>query len=340
MSMLAPLIGFCLLLLAGIFSASFTVPMKLNRQWAWENTWLAWSLQALVVLPLVVTLSTIPHLSQVYAEIGWTSLCTALALGVGWGAAQVMFGIAVDSIGIALAFSIVPGMSVAVGSLIPLFYLHADRLLSRSGALIILGVALAVCGVVVCAIAGSRREGIQKTVRTGRGFLSGLLIALFSGIGAAMVNLGLAFGSSLITVARVHGANPIWAPNVIWLPIMVSGSIPNIVYCLYLLRRNGTARLFREHRIGISLLRTSLMAGMWFASMILYGAVIGKLGGWGIVVAWPLFMTTIMITAGILGVVTGEWRHAGYRPVRIQMLGMACLITAIFVLWGASRLTS
>jgi len=42
-------LGLLFLLIAGIMNASFTLPMKFTRTWAWENTWLAWSLFALVL---------------------------------------------------------------------------------------------------------------------------------------------------------------------------------------------------------------------------------------------------------------------------------------------------
>src|SRR5262249_32609927 len=159
--MVDPTLGFLLLLIAGIGSASFTVPMKFNRNWAWENTWLVWSVLSLMVLPFVVTIYTIPQLGQVYRQIGAPSVLVAAALGLGWGTAQVLFGVAVESIGIALAFSIVPGMSVALGSLIPLFFLHPERVLSKSGLIVISGVVLALAGVIVCAIAGGHKHGLR-----------------------------------------------------------------------------------------------------------------------------------------------------------------------------------
>jgi L-rhamnose-H+ transport protein len=291
------------------------------------------------VLPVIVTTYTIPQLTRVYAEIGLPTILIASALGIGWGVAQVMFGLAVDSIGIALAFSIVPGMSVALGSLIPLFYLHPEKMFSKSGLIVMLGVALAVLGVVVCAVAGGRKHAQQQASgAAGRSsFSRGLLIAICSGSGAAMVNFGLAFGNRLIKVAVAHGADSVWAPNVIWLPVMLAGSIPNILYCVHLIRRNRTAERFLEPGRAASLLRTVAMALFWFGSTSLYGVASGMLGSWGTIVGWPVFMTVIVMTAGILGVVTGEWRNTGTQPLRIQFGGMAVLIAAIFVLWNASR---
>ena len=61
-------LGLVLLLVAGIMNASFTLPMKFTRSWSWENTWLAWSIFALILLPPVVTALTVPHLGDVYRD--------------------------------------------------------------------------------------------------------------------------------------------------------------------------------------------------------------------------------------------------------------------------------
>ena len=116
-------IGFLLLVAGGLMNASFAVPMKYTRRWAWENTWLAWTVFALLVIPPVTTICTVPLLGSVYAQAGWRTVLGIALFGAGWGVAQVFFGLAVDVIGVALTFSIVMGISAAVGSLVPLLSL-------------------------------------------------------------------------------------------------------------------------------------------------------------------------------------------------------------------------
>jgi L-rhamnose-H+ transport protein len=50
------------------------------------------------------------------------------------------------------------------------------------------------------------------------------------------------------------------------------------------------------------------------------------------VVAWPAFMSLIVIMAMILGVVTGEWKGSGTKPLRIMYCGLGVLVAAIIVL--------
>jgi L-rhamnose-H+ transport protein len=48
-------------------------------------------------------------------------------------------------------------------------------------------------------------------------------------------------------------------------------------------------------------------------------------------------MSLIVITASVLGILTGEWKGTGKQPLRIQMSGVGVLVLAVFVLSAASR---
>jgi L-rhamnose-H+ transport protein len=332
-------LGLLLLLVAGIMNASFTLPMKFTRSWAWENAWLAWSLFALVLLPLVVTALTVPHLADVYRNAGNGPVFLAAAFGAGWGVAQVFFGLAVESIGIALTFSIVLGISAAVGSLLPLLRLHSGQLFTAAGGGVIAGVVLVIIGVSICAVAGRRREEIlnSATGRASSSMSKGLLLSILCGLGASFVNFGLTFGHPLLVSAEKFGALSVWAPNAAWLPLMLTGSIPNILYSLYLLSKNQTHRKFGSASFVSHSLLAFTMAIFWFGSTLLYGVSAGKLGQLGPVLGWPLFMSLIVITASVLGILTGEWKNAGKQPLRTQLSGVAFLVAAVFVLALTSR---
>jgi len=329
--------GLLILVLAGVMNASFALPMKYARRWAWENTWLVWSLFALLLLPVVVTCSTVSHLSEIYHSAASGILLQVIVFGAGWGVAQVFFGVAVDAIGIALTFSLVLGTSAAVGALVPLIRLHPERLNTSSGQGLIAGVVLVIAGVLVCAVAGRRREkalkghsGLQKNSTLG------LVLAILCGFGASFVNFGLTFGAPLIRAARSFGANELNASNAVWLPLLVAGSVPNLLYCFWRMRKNRTGSRLADGGAGHWGLAWA-MAVLWFGSTILYGISTVKLGVWGPILGWPLFMSLIVITASLLGMLTGEWKHSGFSPLRIQWTGVALLVVAVFILASTSR---
>ena len=133
--------GLMMAAVAGVANATFTLPMKFARQWAWENIWFVWSVLALIALPVGAAVISIPSPQSVYREAGLGTLTTIALCGAGWGFAQVLFGLSVDSIGIGLAFSIVLGISAAVGSLLPLLRLQQSATSSPVTGAVLLGVA-------------------------------------------------------------------------------------------------------------------------------------------------------------------------------------------------------
>jgi L-rhamnose-H+ transport protein len=320
-----------LLVVAGAMNGSFTLPMKFTGKWGWENTWLAWTVFALALFPVSATLMTVPRLGEVYSQAGTVAVAVVAACGAGWGVSQVFLGLAVDTVGIGLAFSVILGIGTAVGALVPLF--RKGLAGTASGATVMAGVALVLVGIAICAVAGRRREAALGTgPKSGRSVMTGLLFCLFSGLGSALTNLGLDFGEPVRQAAMRLGADPIWAPNAAWLLVMCAGCLPNLLYCLYLVRRNGTGKAFNAPRTGHYWLLAAVMAFFWFGSTVMYGVSTVKLGALGIVAGWPLFMSLIIITAGAWGVIMGEWKGTGRQPLRIQAGGVAVLVLAIVVL--------
>lgn len=328
--------GMCLLILAGIMNASFALPMKFVRKWAWENTWLLWSVFALLLLPCVLAFGTIPAFGSILSGAGSVVLAVAIC-GAAWGVAQVLFGLALDKIGIALTFSIVLGLSAAMGSLIPLVRLHSDRLFTRAGFISIVGIALVLLGVTVSAVAGKMRDRDQHAdaVKSAH-FGAGLLMAIASGVCASMMNVGFAYGSPLSDAAAAHHANALWLTDAIWVPLMAGGAVPNLLYCIYLLKKRKTAQNYSAPASGRNVPLAFAMAVLWFGSSVLYGIATMFLGDLGPVVGWPLFMSLIVIVASILGIWTGEWRNAGARALRMQGLAVLILVCAVVVLSRAT----
>jgi L-rhamnose-H+ transport protein len=330
--------GFLLLLAAGLMNATFTLPMKFTRRWAWENTWLVWTAFALIVLPLAAGFVTLPDISAVYHLAGSDVIFHVALFGMGWGLAQVFFGIAVEAIGIALTFSLVLGTSAAMGALIPLLLLHPDKLHTSAGHALLTGIALLLVGVAVCAVAGTLRENaLPAAKRSHRGnATAGLVLAIVCGCAASFQNFGLAFGTPLVQIAIQHGANAANASNAIWLPLLIAGSIPNLFYCGYLFGKNSTGVNFVRAGFDHWVL-AFIMGAFWFGSLLLYGASVTKLGALGPALGWPLYMSLIVVAASLVGIFTGEWKQSGRRPLVIQLAGVAVLVVAIVILAKASQ---
>src|SRR5205085_3289442 len=106
--------------------------------------------------------ATVPHLMACYesADVRRAFLLVIL-FGAGYGVAAVCFGLGVDALGIALNFAIALGTATVVGSAIPLIWFHSASIFTRQGFVIEAGIAVIVVGIVLCGIAGRRKERDQ-----------------------------------------------------------------------------------------------------------------------------------------------------------------------------------
>src|SRR5271167_316027 len=120
-------VGILLILIAGVMAGDCMLPLKFSRKWRWENTWLVFCLVSLLVLPWFLALSLVHHLFQAYAGLTALQFATPLLFGAGWGIAQVLFGVSIQRLGVALAYPIVVGLGTLLGTLIPLFVQHRGQ---------------------------------------------------------------------------------------------------------------------------------------------------------------------------------------------------------------------
>lgn len=322
----AALGGIVLTLVAGVIGGSVLAPMKFVRGWKWENTWLLYSFSAYFLFPWLVAAATVPNLPQVYAAAGAKAVFWTGLFGFGWGLAVVLYGIAVDIVGLSLTSGIILGSSVAVGSLLPLTFLGEPV---GNWEWIAAADAVMLAGVLLCARAGGAREKARP--RDPR-FKTGIVICFAAGLLSTLFNIALAYGGGISRQAVSLGADPFYAANAVWSLAVSLGSLPSLAWTLYLLKRNGTWPAFREGSAGLNAGLCVFMGALWISGTVLYGASAGLLGPLGTVVGWPIYMSAMILGNNLWGWVTGEWRGAGARPVRLMLAGIAVQILAMVLL--------
>jgi L-rhamnose-H+ transport protein len=330
-------IGTFIVIFGAAMQGSFVVPMKFTRKWAWENIWLIYSMLGLVLVPCAVALGTVPDLGLVYRSVSTSAFLSILVFGFAWGLGNVLFGLAVATAGMALSFSVVSGMSAALGSLIPLFVLNRERLTQPSGALVISGVVMALIGVGIIGAAGRRREAKAKSGAAQIPITRGLLLAIGSGLLAPTLNFSFAFGKEIVGEAVRHGASETSGADAIWAVCLAGGCLSNAGYAVLRLIRNRTWVNFSSAPCSPWLL-SALMGLLFTGGLLLYGRGAAMLGGLGAAAGWPVFQATMIITSTCLGALTGEWRGADSRFVRATIAGILILITAIVVLSLGNRM--
>src|SRR5277367_5153591 len=151
-------IGIALTLLAGLMSGNCMLPLKFNRRWKYENTWLVFSVVSLVILPWALALGLVDHIFQTYRSLSLFQIAVPFLFGIGWGIAQVLFGISVQRLGLGLAYAIIVGLGALLGTLVPLFVQHRAQVGEHALLEILLGVAVMIFGISLSTWGGQIRE--------------------------------------------------------------------------------------------------------------------------------------------------------------------------------------
>ena len=318
-------LGLFFTLLSGIANGLFSAPMKIIPRWKWENIWMVFSLTALVTIPTALVLLTVPRVHQVYAASPTAAVASAFWFGFAWGFGAIFFGLTVQRLGVSLANSLVIGLSSALGSLVPLFLSGALRLEARQ-LVLFLGVATFLVGVAVCGAAGRLRDAAAPASGAS---LGGYLFAIAAGVLSAVFNIGYSLALPIADAGTRLGYPQFLATNCIWLLMLLGGSIPNILYCGYLLVKQNSAKLFFGPQVSKTWGLGVLMGLLWTTGIFLYGAATPLLGDIGPSIGWPLSLAVALMVANLMGVLLGEWRQAGQAASRRMRAGILMLLAAI-----------
>src|ERR1700676_4199010 len=164
-------------MIAGLMSGNCMLPMKFTRSWKWENVWLVFSVVSLVVLPWALALGLVDHLFETYYALSFLQIAIPFLFGMGWGIAQVLFGISVQRLGLGLAYAIIVGLGAMLGTLVPLFVQHRSQVDDTALLEIFSGIVLMIVGISLSTWGGQIREhGLRSNALAQPG--SGYLIAV------------------------------------------------------------------------------------------------------------------------------------------------------------------
>jgi L-rhamnose-H+ transport protein len=339
-------LGILLSVVAGILNGSFATPTKYVKKWKWENIWAVWGVVGMVLFPWFLVWVTVPGAAHFYAQAPARPILYLIIFGLGFGLAQIFFGLGIAAIGLSLNFAIAIGLSTALGSLVPLIALHPEAIPTLKGKMIFLGVGFMLAGIVLSAIAGREKERElqpsldlpEEGAERRMSFKAGLFICILAGLGSPLINFGLAFGTPLIAQAAQAGVSPATRANVIWAPLVSASFIPYILYCTHLWRKNRSFHLYRESGTWMYFLFGAVMGVLWMGSTAIYGAVSAKLESMGPILGWPLFMASIILTSNAWGFATGEWKGTARKPRAFIFSGIGLLILGFVALAYASHL--
>src|SRR5258705_2946042 len=210
--------------IGGFASGSFYIPYKKVKGWHWESYWIVGGLFSWLIMPPLAAWLTIPHFTEIIQGTSFSTLAITYLFGVLWGIGGLTYGLGVRYLGVSLGSSIILGLCMVFGSLIPSIYYNFspvegkdtfNAMISSNWGLTVLAVLLfCIILSIICGKAGMMKEkqitaagtdphGME--VRPEYKFGLGMFVSIVSGVLSACFNFGLEAGQPL-----GHVANESW----------------------------------------------------------------------------------------------------------------------------------
>jgi L-rhamnose-H+ transport protein len=344
--------------IGGFASGSFYMPFKKVRGWAWESYWIIGGVFSWLIVPPLAAWLTIPHFTEIIIQTNTSTLLFTYLFGLLWGIGGLTYGLGVRYLGVSLGSSIILGLCMVFGALIPSVYYDffpkqgKDTLSmiasTRWGLTLLAGLVICIIGIILCGKAGTMKEKQFKTVTAGQEknnlskteyrFGLGLLVSIISGVLSACFNFGLEAGKSMADVAN-HiwtTANPnqgefLFRNNVIYVIVLWGGLTTNFTWCMILNARNKTFGDYTNSKTPLArnYLLSALAGTTWFLQFFFYGMGESKLGNGAS--SWILHMAFIILTANMWGLVLNEWEGVTKKTRSTITIGVFAIILAVLV---------
>jgi len=365
------LLGVIFHFIGGFASGSFYIPYKKVKGWAWETYWLIGGLFSWLVVPPIAAWLTIPDFTQIIAEADKSVIGYAYLFGVLWGIGGLTYGLGVRYLGVSLGSSVILGLCMVFGALIPAIYYQfnpaegKDMITSLThtgwGRTVLAGLLVCIVGIVLCGKAGMMKEkelaGVGgKEARpdsdaeahlSGKDeykFGLGIFVAIVSGILSACFNFGIEAAKPMAEVANslwkeAHSGQGefLFQNNVSYIVILWGGLTTNLILCLLLNVRNKTYGDYANSSAPVirNIIFCALAGTTWFLQFFFYGMGESKLGNGAS--SWILHMAFIILIANVWGLILKEWKGVSKKTLVTVIAGiLVILLSVLLVGWGNS----
>lgn len=351
------LLGVLFHFIGGFASGSFYIPYKKVRGWHWESYWIVGGLFSWLIVPPIAAWLTIPGFAEFIKSAGAGTLGLTYLFGVLWGIGGLTYGLGVRYLGVALGSSIILGLCMVFGALIPALYYDfypvegkdtlSQMISSQWGLVIIGGLVICVLGIIVSGKAGTMKEK-EINIPSGDGhgmpsgneykFGLGMLVAIISGVLSACFNFGLEAGQELATMANdaYKNANPgegefLFRNNVVYVVLLWGGLTTNLIWCLMLNAKNKSFGDYTNSQTPLlrNYLFSALAGTTWFLQFFFYGMGESKLGNGPS--SWILHMAFIILVANLWGLVLKEWKGVSSKTKATIMAGIVIIIVSVLL---------
>ncbi len=331
-----------LIILAGFFQGTFGLGMKKFTP-VWESYWIIFSISGLILIPFIWARILIPDVFGAISVLPTGTILYSVLFGAMWGISAILFGLAINYVGVSLSFGLCMSTGATLGSLLPLFQIE-NFSHKPSFPFIITGLIIMVTGVILISYAGSLRNKLQTIedskisgIKKGIFFQLGILFSVAAGVGAALQNISFTSAAPAINAAIQQGVKPQSASLVAWIVVLFGGFIPNFFYSAFLLTKNKSWKVL-FHKKPAMIYYVAVITGFcWFAALGVYGQSAAIMGEMGPVICWTMFFAISLIVSSFWGIRAGEWRGT-ILPFKVLIFGNIVLIVSWIILGYANTL--
>lgn len=320
-------------LLAGLMLGLYALPEKFTKDFEFENTWALFFAINTFLIPNVAAFMLIDGFGEVLSSLPGNVLWGMAISSFLWGIGVMMWGKAINHIGLSLGFSLFIGTIILVGSLIPFM---VDGLPDMNVfATILAGIFVVLIGVIANGKAGLRRqaeEGNAEESDEKGSMTTGILIAVIGGLLATGFSYANTVGGAAIHAACQALGNPEWVSAVaVMYIIYMAGGVAIATYFIYQLSVKGLWGKFNTPSFGKNTLLTTIMGIFNFTASAAFAFAAYKLGSTGGTVGYAIFNTVAVAVAIISGLITKEWIKASAKTKGMLYFGLGCMIAGIVI---------
>src|SRR6478735_7184747 len=340
--------------IGGFASGSFYVPYKKVKGWHWESYWIVGGLFSWLIVPPLAAWLTIPNFSQFISLAGGSVIGYTFLFGILWGIGGLTYGLGVRYLGVSLGSSIILGLCMVFGALIPSIYYDFSPVAGKDtfsmmigstwGLIVLSGLVVCILGIIICGKAGTMKERQLRSssdphgvaVKTEYKFALGMFVSIVSGVLSACFNFGLEAGHSMGAVANEAWklAHPgegefLYRNNVIYVVLLWGGLTTNFIWCMILNARNKTFGDYTNKKYPLlrNIIFCALAGTTWFLQFFFYGMGESKLGNGAS--SWILHMAFIILVANMWGFALKEWKDVSSKTATTITAGIITIILSV-----------
>ena len=331
-----PALGIIIFALGGLAGAVFYLPLKKEKNWAWESYWLFWALFALLIVPWALAFIKSPNTFSVLQAAPGRELWYCYLCGAAWGFGGLTWGLMIRYLGVGLGLAMGCGLCSAAGTIVPKILKgeFGQLFQSNAGICSFCGVLVSLFGIVLVGLAGMSKEKElpeeeKKKSVAEYNFSKGMLVALFSGLMSAALGFGLVGGPTIEKLAlTTQPVTPLaWAGMPVLVIALLGGFTVNFLWCLFLNAKNKTFGDYTKKDAPIvpNVIFGAIAGAIWVCQFVAFKTGEPQMGSQSYV-GWAVLMASSIMFSGALGLILGEWKGTSRRTRGLLGFGLAVLL--------------